>query len=85
MFDLLSLVVLDKELIHNSDILVLNSVSFLHDITQLLPNYSKVSLYLDNDTMGSKTTAYLLNHYNNAIDQSGLYKNFKDINEKLVE
>lgn len=84
MFDLLSLEVFDKELTHSSDILVLNSVAFLNDITQLLPNYSKVSLFLDNDAMGNKTTAYLVKHHNNVVDQSNVYINFKDLNEKLI-
>lgn len=84
MFDLMSLAVFDKALTNASDIIVLNSIAFINDVAQLLQDYQKVLLFLDNDAIGNKTTTYLLNHYKNAIDQSNVYINFKDLNEKLI-
>jgi len=85
MFDLLSLAVFDKTLIHESDILVLNSIAFINEVVQLLKDYQKVVLFLDNDSNGNKITTYLLDQYKNVIDQSSIYINFKDLNEKLIK
>jgi len=85
MFDLMSLAVFDRTVIHDSDIIILNSIAFINAIKQILPDYKKVLLFLDNDTIGNKTTTHLLNQHNNVIDKSSVYKNFKDINEKLIK
>ena len=84
MFDLMSLAVSDKEIIDCSDIIVLNSIAFIKKITPFLNDYQKVVLFLDNDESGNKKTTYLLKNYTNAIDHSSSYKNFKDLNEKLM-
>ena len=47
MFDLMSLAVFDKVLIDCSDVIVLNSIAFINEITQLLQDYQKVVLFLD--------------------------------------
>ena len=83
LFDLLSLVKLDNELIVNSDIIVLNSIGFIKEIEQYINNYPKVSLYLDNDTTGRKAADYLMSTYNHITDNSDIYKNYKDLNEYL--
>ncbi|WP_117884855.1 toprim domain-containing protein [Aureibaculum luteum] len=85
MFDLLSLAVFDKKLIHESDIIVLNSIAFINEVILLLTDFQKVVLFLDNDSNGNKITTYLLNQYKNVIDQSSIYINFKDLNEKLIK
>lgn len=84
MFDLMSLAVFDKVLIDYSDVIILNSIAFINDVAQLLQDYQKVMLFLDNDENGNKTTTHLLKHHNNTFDKSSVYKNFKDLNEKLI-
>ena len=83
MFDLLSLAVLDETLLNNSDIIVLNSISFIKDIEHYINNYKLANIYLDNDTAGRNAIEYLMNNYNNVIDNSYAYKNHKDLNELL--
>ena len=85
MFDLLSLAVFDKELINVSNIVVLNSIAFINEVILLLTDYQKVVLFLDNDTNGNKITTYLLEQYKNVIDQSSVFINYKDLNEKLIK
>jgi len=85
MFDLLSLAVCDKMLIYESDIIVLNSIAFINEVVQLLKKYQKILLLLDNDSNGNKITTYLLDQYKNVIDQSCVYLNYKDLNEKLID
>lgn len=82
-FDFLSLVVHDPELAASSDCLILNSISFIKDIHLVLPSYSNVQLYLDNDSAGRKAANELLSQYSSAIDRSGFYSNFTDLNDWL--
>jgi 5S rRNA maturation endonuclease (ribonuclease M5) len=85
MFDLLSVSVFNNRLIDCSDIIVLNSIIFINEISSFLKEYQKVLLFLDNDENGNKTTINLLKHHKNTIDQSYMYVHFKDLNEKLIE
>ena len=83
MFDLLSLATLDDNLLKPSDILVLNSISFINDIEKHISKYVLVHLYLDNDTAGKKVTQNLINKYKHVIDKSSSYVNYKDLNDLL--
>ena len=83
MFDLLSLAILDGNLLETSDILVLNSISFINDIEKYISKYALVHLYLDNDIAGLKATQYLIDKYKHVIDKSSSYKNYKDLNDIL--
>jgi len=85
MFDLLALATIDTRLLNNSDIIVLNSIVFLEKIEKLIHNYTAVHLYLDNDTAGKKTTDYLMNAYDHITDKSDIYKNYKDLNDFLID
>ena len=84
MFDLLALATLDTSLLNNSDIIVLNSISFLEKIEKHLHKYTSVHLYLDNDTAGKKATDYLMSTYSHITDKSDVYKNYKDLNDFLI-
>jgi len=84
MFDLLSIAEIYPEELNSSDIIVLNSLSFLQQITPYFHNYKSIDLYLDNDQAGKKNTTHLLAYYPNLKDQSHRYKNYKDLNEKLA-
>lgn len=83
MFDLLSLAIMDDVLLSTSDILVLNSISFINDIEKYISKYTLVHLYLDNDSTGQKATQYLISKYKISIDKSSSYKNYKDLNDLL--
>ena len=82
-FDLLSLAIVDDVLLSSSDILVLNSISFINDIEKHISKYVLIHLYLDNDTAGEKAAQYLINKYKQVIDKSSSYKNYKDLNDLL--
>jgi 5S rRNA maturation endonuclease (ribonuclease M5) len=84
MFDLLSMAELYPQELNNSDIIVLNSLSFLSQITSTFKSYKSIDLYLDNDASGKKNTTELLRYYPHIKDQSHRYKNYKDLNEKLA-
>ena len=84
MFDLLSLAELFPDELENSDVVVLNSVSFLGQVRLLFKNYKAVELYLDNDHSGNNYSEELIQKYTNIIDRSNLFKGFKDLNEKLI-
>ena len=52
MFDLLSMAELYPDKLTTSDVMVLNSLSFLEAVLELFENYKEVELYLDNDATG---------------------------------
>ncbi|MEN8118229.1 MAG: toprim domain-containing protein [Bacteroidota bacterium] len=84
MFDFFSLLTLYPELPKKSDFLVLNSLAFANRIKNILPNYSRISLYLDNDLAGKKATKQLLADFHNSVDMSAIYGFKKDLNEYLT-
>jgi len=86
MFDLLSILTYDPELLkeNNTDFLVLNSTAFADKVIELLNTYDTIELYLDNDKTGKRITQMFLENSKNCTDKSGLYRNNKDINAWLV-
>ncbi len=84
MFDLLSMAELFPLELINSDVIVLNSLSFLEPVSNLFKNYNEVDLYLDNDTGGIKNAEELIQNHKNVIDKSDFHKDYKDLNEKLI-
>ena len=84
MFDLLSIVSYNGILEAEYDFLVLNSTAFVSKASEIMSGYLQIDLYLDNDTNGQRTAQNLMEHSNNCIDQSIIYKGFKDINEWLI-
>ncbi|MEN3322201.1 toprim domain-containing protein [Mariniflexile soesokkakense] len=83
MFDLLSLAMLDEDLLDTSDILVLNSIAFINEAEKKIETYDFVHLYLDRDAAGQKATKYLMDRYKHTIDKSSCYINHKDLNELI--
>jgi len=85
-FDFLSYKVLEgKNSWPKSDYIVLNSLSFFEKSRTVLENYNQVKLYLDNDKAGQNCSRLALSLSNKYKDESGLYKNHKDLNDWLVK
>ncbi len=84
-FDFLSYKVLEqKNSLSNTDYIVLNSLSFFEKSRPVMENYNKVKLYLDNDKAGQNCSRLALSLSNKYKDESSLYKNYKDLNDWLV-
>ncbi|SDK90257.1 Toprim-like [Salinimicrobium catena] len=85
MFDLLSLATISPEEVQTSDLVILNSLSFLSEVSALFKEYKTVTLYLDHDPSGREATERLLSNYSNCRDGSDFYKGYKDLNKKLIQ
>ena len=68
----------------SSDYIILNSVSMIPKIKNLIQNYQKVELYFDNDNAGNRAIEMIKNAGENIEDCRILYKNHKDLNEFLM-
>jgi hypothetical protein len=68
-----------------SSFIVLNSVNQLEKAKTKINeiNPSRIEAYFDNDDAGRRCFADLQKEFPNAVDQSGLYKGHKDINEMI--
>jgi hypothetical protein len=66
------------------DFCILNSLSFFEKARPFLEQYASIYLFLDNDRSGQNCSRYALNLNKNYMDESGLYKNYKDLNEWLT-
>ena len=73
-----------KKPLHPIDFIVLNSLSFFEKARCVMENYRQVKLYLDNDNAGQICTLYAVSLSTKYKDESGLYKNYKDMNDWLV-
>lgn len=63
------------------DFCVLNSLSFFQNARPFLEQYEAIHLYLDNDPAGHNCSYGALQIGTQYIDESGLYKGYKDLNE----
>jgi len=84
MFDLLSLAELFPSELDNKDVIVLNSLSLLEQVSLLFKKYKRVELYLDNDHPGNNYSEESIHKYKDIIDKSNLFEGYKDLNEKLI-
>ena len=81
-FDFLSFKNIEKSLSdEKSDYIILNSVSMISKIKNLLKNYKKIELYFDNDEAGNRAVETLKKEFENVEDDRILYKDFKDLND----
>ncbi|WP_312752032.1 toprim domain-containing protein [Epilithonimonas hominis] len=80
-FDYLTYRNLEQSDHSTSDYLILNSTAMLFKAEELLKDYDKIYLFLDNDSNGKYVTSIIINQYKNVEDCSLLYRNFKDLNE----
>jgi len=70
--------------IPRTDFLILNSLAFFHKSRSLMNTYPQVDLYLDNDPAGKSIAMQACGGSKIYSDKSGLYKDFKDLNEFLI-
>ena len=80
-FDYLTYKNLEQKENSNSDYLILNSTAMLFKVEEILKNYDKISLFLDNDANGKFVKSKIQNQYKNVEDCSLIYQKFKDLNE----
>jgi len=66
-----------------TDVIVLNSLSNLPKIKNLLTAYGSVATFLDNDDAGKRTVQELQSVCKNFSDQSEFYTKHKDMNDYL--
>lgn len=69
----------------NTNFLILNSASFFEKSLPLMQSYKSAHLYLDCDTTGQKCIQKALAiDKEKFIDERGLYKNYKDLNDWMM-
>lgn len=67
------------------DFLILNSISLLRKNINLINQYEKIESYLDHDDAGKSATDFLKTELKSKVkDDSSFYKNFKDLNEFII-
>lgn len=68
----------------DSDFLILNSIALINRCDEILSNYEEIELYFDNDAAGNLYTKSTQEKFKNVKNCSAFYKDFKDLNEWLV-
>lgn len=69
----------------NCNTIILNGIGLVDRLLQVLPDYSKINLYLDNDSSGSKTTKLIQEYRPDAVNRANrIYPDHKDFNEFLL-
>ncbi len=67
------------------DTIVLNGVGFVEKFIDLMPKYSRINLFLDNDNAGKEAAKRILALRPDAINRSQIiYPGYKDFNELLL-
>ncbi|MDR6807517.1 5S rRNA maturation endonuclease (ribonuclease M5) [Dyadobacter sp. BE34] len=82
--DFLSLLSLRKPEPVRSDFVVLNSVNMAERSLDILRNYRTVFVYPDHDAAGNRLLEKFEHAQINCVDASGIYQNYKDLNQMLV-
>ncbi len=81
--DFLSYLTLPEFEIQDCNYLILNSLSFIGQIDNILNNHIRIYLFLDNDTAGLNTADKLKRKSPFIIDVAVFYRNNKDLNDYL--
>lgn len=65
--------------------IILNSLSHLRHLWEILPNFNQVNLFLDNDQAGKRAANEIQTRFPLAVNQSEkLYPTYKDFNEFIL-
>lgn len=84
-FDFLSFLnLLSKREVKETNFCILNSLSFFEKSRSFLEQHETILLYLDNDPAGINTATYAKGLNDKYKDESGLYKNYKDVNDWIM-
>jgi Toprim-like/CHC2 zinc finger len=67
-----------------TNFLILNSLSFFLKERERMETHQRIHLFLDRDSAGIKFTQQALQLSKKYIDQSHVYKKYKDLNEYLI-
>ncbi|PTX44498.1 CHC2-type zinc finger protein [Christiangramia gaetbulicola] len=67
-----------------SDFIICNSTALVRKATPLLKNYNSIEIFFDNDDAGRRGFNFLKSCRTNVIDNSQKYKDFKDLNEFIM-
>ena len=67
------------------DYCILNSLSFLNRVKDIITQYPSARIFFDRDKSGTKATAELIQLNRRATDESHLYQSNKDLNEWLMQ
>ena len=70
--------------IQNSDWLILNSLSFLSRVNEILSAHRQLFLFLDNDMAGKSAIKKIGEINSNYVDMTIMYADFKDLNDYLL-
>lgn len=83
--DFISYIILFSNEEYQYDFMVLNSISLLRRNINLINKYEAVQTYLDHDNAGRSSTNFIISELKNKVkDESFFYKNYKDLNEFLL-
>jgi hypothetical protein len=84
-FDFLSFIAIQKNLPEiKADFVVLNSLSFFEKARPFMEQHRLIKLCLDRDKSGQNCSRYAMSLSNKYKDESGLYKNYKDVNDWVM-
>jgi DNA primase len=84
-FDFLSFISIQKNALPvEADYVVLNSLSFFERARPFMERHEQIRLYLDQDKTGQNYSRYALSLSNKYKDESQLYKNYKDLNDWVM-
>lgn len=84
-FDFLTFRNLENRFNSACDCLILNSTAMVFKAEQILQEYPKILLFLDNDANGKSVASKIRNDYKNVEDCSLIYHDCKDLNEWFVK
>lgn len=82
--DFLSYLMLPEFEVKDCNYLILNSLSFINRIDEVVNSHSRAYLFLDNDTAGLNAAAKLKKRFPIMVDMSIFYTDNKDLNDFLT-
>ncbi len=83
--DFLSFISIQKNLHKiDADFVVLNSLSFFEKARLFMEQHDPIKLYLDQDKSGQNCSRYAMSLSEKYKDESHLYKNYKDLNDWVM-
>jgi hypothetical protein len=83
--DFLSALVYYQQQEPQATTIILNSLSHLRHLWEILPNFNQINLYLDQDAPGQKAAKEIQSRFPMAVNKSEiLHEKYKDFNEFLI-